>query len=51
VHEGDPGSGTGRLRLGKTEVEKIKFPALSLKQAIESFTAAAYGERLTFQHA
>jgi uncharacterized protein (DUF362 family) len=41
----------GRLGLGETDVEKMQFPALSLRAAIESFTAAAYGERLTFEHA
>jgi uncharacterized protein (DUF362 family) len=37
----------GRLGLGETEVEQLGFPALSLRQATE----AAYGERLTFDHA
>jgi uncharacterized protein (DUF362 family) len=41
----------GRLGLGETDVEKLEFPALSLRQAIEAFTEAAYGERLTFDHA
>jgi uncharacterized protein (DUF362 family) len=41
----------GRLGLGETDTDKMKFPALSLRQAIEAFTAAAYGERLTFEHA
>jgi uncharacterized protein (DUF362 family) len=39
-----------RLGLGETNTEKIEFPAMSLRQAISAFTAAAYGERLTFEH-
>ncbi len=41
----------GRLGLGETDTEKMEFPALSLEDAIGAFTAAAYGERLTFEHA
>jgi uncharacterized protein (DUF362 family) len=41
----------GRLGLGETDVEKIDFPAMNMTDAIEAFTAAAYGERLTFEHA
>jgi uncharacterized protein (DUF362 family) len=41
----------GRLGLGETNAEKMDFPAMKLKEAIEAFTAAAYGERLTFEHA
>jgi uncharacterized protein (DUF362 family) len=41
----------GRLRLGETDTDKMDFPALSLDQAIAAFTEAAYGERLTFEHA
>jgi len=41
----------GKLGLGETHVERMEFPALSLRQAIEAFTEAAYGERLTFSHA
>jgi len=40
-----------RLGLGESDLEKIQFPALSMKEAIERFTEAAYGERLTFEHA
>src|SRR5262249_33957833 len=36
----------GRLGLGETDIQKIEFPALSLREAIEAFTEAAYGERL-----
>src|SRR5438045_4207413 len=41
----------GRLGLGETRTERMEFPALSLRQAIEAFTAAVYGKRLTFEHA
>jgi uncharacterized protein (DUF362 family) len=41
----------GRLKLGETDTRKMNFPALSLQQAIEAFTEAAYGERLSFEHA
>lgn len=40
-----------KLGLGETDVKKIDYPALSMREAIEAFTEAAYGERLTFQHA
>jgi len=40
-----------RLGLGETEVEKMEFPGLSMGDAIQAFTEAAYGRRLTFQHA
>ena len=41
----------GRLGLGETDTDKMEFPALNLRQGIEAFTEAAYGERLTFEHA
>lgn len=41
----------GRLGLGETKTEKMDFPALSLKEAIQAFTEAAYGQRLTFESA
>src|SRR5207244_3918419 len=41
----------GRLGLGETDTDKMQFPGLSLQQAIEAFTEAAYGQRLTFEHA
>src|SRR5438067_13119568 len=41
----------GRLGLGETDTDRMTFPALSLRQGIEAFTTAAYGERLTFEHA
>ena len=40
----------GRLGLGETRTKQMEFPAMSLKQATEEFTEAAYGERLTFEH-
>ncbi len=40
-----------RLGLGETDSEKMDFPALSLTDAIKAFTAAAYGQELTFEHA
>ena len=39
------------LTLGETDTDKMRFPALSLRQATEAFTEAAYGQRLTFEHA
>jgi hypothetical protein len=41
----------GRLVLGETDTDQMEFPALGLRQAIEAFTEAADGERLTFEHA
>lgn len=38
-----------RLELGETDTDEMDFPALSLKEAIQAFTEAAYGERLTFE--
>ena len=40
-----------RMGLGQTDTDEMEFPALSLKQAIQAFTEAAYGERLTFESA
>jgi uncharacterized protein (DUF362 family) len=40
-----------RLGIGESDDEKMRFPRLSLRDAIEAFTLVAYGERLTFQHA
>jgi uncharacterized protein (DUF362 family) len=40
----------GRLGLGETDPRKMAFPAMQLRDAIEVFTSAAYGERLTFEH-
>jgi uncharacterized protein (DUF362 family) len=41
----------GRMGLGETDTEKMDFPAMSLREAIQAFTEAAYGERLTFESA
>jgi len=40
-----------RLGLGESDLSCLEFPGLSLQQAIEEFTGAAYGQRLTFSHA
>jgi uncharacterized protein (DUF362 family) len=41
----------GRLGLGETKTERMQFPVLGLQEAIEAFTEAAYGRRLTFESA
>jgi hypothetical protein len=33
-----------RLGLGETDTSRMDFPGLSPREAIETFTAAAYGE-------
>ncbi|MGQ0814735.1 MAG: DUF362 domain-containing protein [Gemmatimonadota bacterium] len=40
-----------RLGIGASDVDQMEFPELSLRDAIEAFTEAAYGERLTFESA
>lgn len=40
-----------RLGLGETDTDRMTFPAMSLKQAIQLFTQAGYGKRLTFESA
>jgi uncharacterized protein (DUF362 family) len=40
----------GRLGIGDTNVESYEFPKLQIQDAIEIFTEAAYGKRLTYQH-
>jgi uncharacterized protein (DUF362 family) len=40
----------GQLQLGELDTDNMEFHGLSLRQAIEAFTSAAYGERLTFEH-
>src|SRR5437763_10697207 len=37
--------------LGESDTERMEFPVMSLREAIEAFTEAAYGERLTFESA
>lgn len=39
-----------RMGLGETDLHAMHFPALSLREAIQHFTEAVYGERLTFEH-
>ena len=39
-----------RLGVGEADEERMRFPRLSLRDAIEAFTLVAYGERLTFEH-
>jgi uncharacterized protein (DUF362 family) len=38
-----------KLKLGETKIENMEFPGLKLREAIEAFTEAVYGERLTFE--
>ncbi len=40
-----------RVGLGESDVERMEIRGLTLREAIEAFTHAAYGERLTFDHA
>ncbi len=40
-----------RLGVGESVVDRMTFPAMSLQEAVEAFTLAAYGERLSFVHA
>ena len=40
-----------RLGVGESQESRIRFPKLSLGEAIEAFTFEAYGERLSFEHA
>jgi hypothetical protein len=37
--------------VGESDLDRMEFIGLSLREAIEAFTQAAYGERLTFDHA
>lgn len=39
-----------RLEVGESDQSRMRFPKLSLTDAIEAFTFDAYGERLTFEH-
>jgi uncharacterized protein (DUF362 family) len=41
----------GRLGVGESQIDRMRFPALSLREAIGRFTEAAYGRRLDFEHA
>jgi uncharacterized protein (DUF362 family) len=40
-----------RLGVGESNINRMRFPALSLREAIGRFTEAAYGRRLDFEHA
>lgn len=40
-----------RLGIGESDIDRMRFPALSLREAIGRFTEAAYGRRLDFEHA
>jgi uncharacterized protein (DUF362 family) len=40
-----------RLHIGESDTDKMRFPKLSLTDAIGAFTEAAYGRRLDFEHA
>jgi uncharacterized protein (DUF362 family) len=40
-----------RLGVGASDLKQMTFSAMSLQEAIGAFTEAAYGERLTFEHA
>jgi uncharacterized protein (DUF362 family) len=40
-----------RLGVGESDIHQMRFPALSLREAIGRFTEAAYGRRLDFEHA
>jgi hypothetical protein len=41
----------GRAGLGETDISAMRFPGLSLDDAIRIFTKRAYGQELTFKHA
>jgi uncharacterized protein (DUF362 family) len=41
----------GRLGLGETDTDEMKFPAMDLAEAAEAFTAAAYGKAITLEGA
>jgi hypothetical protein len=36
--------------VGESDLDRMRFPALSLREAIGRFTEAAYGRRLDFEH-
>jgi uncharacterized protein (DUF362 family) len=40
-----------RLGVGESHIDRMRFPALSLRDSIGRFTQAAYGRRLDFEHA
>jgi uncharacterized protein (DUF362 family) len=40
-----------KLGLGETKIDKMDFPLMDSKEAIEAFTEAAYGKRMTYESA
>jgi uncharacterized protein (DUF362 family) len=40
-----------RLGIGESDEDNMRFPRMSVRDAIEAFSLVAYGERLTFDHA
>jgi uncharacterized protein (DUF362 family) len=40
----------GRMELGETDVDQMKFPGMGLDEAFEAFTEAAYGHALALEH-
>ncbi len=40
-----------RLGVGESDTDRMRFPALSLSDAIGRFTEAVYGHRMDFEHA
>lgn len=40
-----------RLKIGESDLSRMRFPAMSLDEAIGNFTERVYGERLSFEHA
>jgi uncharacterized protein (DUF362 family) len=40
-----------RLGIGESDTDRMRFPALSLREAIGRFTQSVYGHRLDFEHA
>jgi uncharacterized protein (DUF362 family) len=41
----------GRLGLGETETDQMEFPVLTLQEAAQAFTEAAYGKAITLEGA
>ena len=37
--------------VGESDLSNVRFTRMSMGEAVEAFTAAAYGERLDFEHA
>lgn len=40
-----------RMRIGESDIERMRFPAMSLRDAIKVLTKAVYGHELDFEHA